>query len=689
MAMRTASPWWASLLFGAGLVSLFLGERILGHTSSARLLFTGLGVVLVVGITALRVWAMLGSQAARRKVERALLFCHLGAALGLLLYALTTDAGMKAIGQGGLTGKALEHYHGAMTVLWLIAMAASIIPLFMIEISLGTSRREAFDVSRGAKKDAELEGVEYFRVREIGWSGLTVALAMALTMVTCRVAEEKNVSKDVSYFKTSEPGLSTINITKSLSEPLKVLLFFPSPNGVKDEVMTYFQSLRAAAGKVEIEQYDRYVSAELAAKYKVNKDGVIVMIRGDKHKTLEVDTNFAAARKSRRNSTLRNLDREVNSRLLDLVRDRRKAYLTIGHGEVNDPNSIDPALKDKVRARQLQVFRKRLADLGYDAKNLGLIDLAREVPSDATMVIVLGPTQPLQDAELGALDRYLAKGGHLMIALDPQGEATLGSLEGRLGVRFDRGSLTDDRSFLPQRGNLSDRRVALTTQFSSHASTTALSRSIESGLVLVDSGALLDVPFAADLTKDAANSPHKTFTIRSMETAWLDRNNNFQLDDKAAADASGAAAPGEKRDRYNIAAAVEGPKLKDAGGKEQDGFRALVFADVDLFADAIAQVGLGQRALVMIGGQLFDDSVRWLGREEVYTGETISEDDQPIKHSRSQDNVWFILIIVGLPLGVLGGGLFATLARRRRKAPAKATAGKPGTPGTSGTSEVK
>jgi hypothetical protein len=648
-------------------MSLFLGERILGHTSSARLIATGLGLVLVVGFTGLRVWAMLASHDARRRVERTLLFCHLGAAVALLLYALTTPTGMSVIGQSGLTGKGLEHFTGAMTVLWLIVATASVVPLFMIEISLGTPRRDRFDIKRSA--DAELEGVEYLRVREIGWSGLSVALALAFTMVTCRVAEERNVSKDVSYFKTSEPGQSTINIAKSLSEPLKVLLFFPSANGVKDEVATYFASLASSSGKVQIEEYDRYVSAELAAKYKVNKDGVIVMVRGEKSETLDVETNFAAARKSRRNSTLRNLDREVNTRLLKLVRDRRKAYLTIGHGEVNDPNSIDPAVKDKVRTRQLQVFRKRLSDLGYDSKNLGLIDLAREVPQDATLVIVLGPTQPLQPAELGALDRYLAKGGRLLFALDPQSEVTLGSLEGRLGVRFDRGSLTDDRSFLPQRGNVSDRRVALTTQFSSHASTTALSRSIESGLVLVDSGALLDVPFSAEVAKDA---PQKTFTIRSMETSWLDRNNDFQFNDKAGAD--GVA---EKRDRYNLAAAVEGTKPKDAAGKDDgkdaDGFRALVFADVDLFADAIASVGMGQRALVMIGGQLFDDAVRWLGGEEVFTGETISEDDQPIKHSRSQDGVWFILIIVGLPLGVLGAGLFGTLARRRRKyVPSKA-----------------
>ena len=151
-----------------------------------------------------------------------------------------------------------------------------------------------------------------------------------------------------------------------------------------------------------------------------------------------------------------------------------------------------------------------------------------------------------------------------------------------------------------------------------------------------------------------------------MESAWLDRNNNYTFDEKAA---EGEAA--EKRDRYNVAAAVEGAKTKGADGKETDGFRALVYADVDLFADAVVDAGFGQRALVMIGGPILEDAVRWLGGEEVFAGEVITEDDKPIKHSKSQDNVWFLLIIVGLPLLVLGLGLTAT--RRRRKKPALAT----------------
>lgn len=662
MAMRTATPWWASLLFGVGLFLLLVGERTLGD-GSARLLFTGVGTLLVLGTTGLRAYAMLASRDARRRVERTLLVCQLGALVALLLYALTTPTGQGLIGMGALTGKGELRYQGAMTVLWLVVMLASIVPLAMIELSLGTARREA--LSLGPPASGGDEAVEYLRVREIGWSGLTVAFAVAFAMVTCRVAEERNVSKDVSYFKTSAPGESTIKITQSLPEPLKVLLFFPSVNEVKDEVRTYFSTLAGATGKVQLEEHDRLVSADLATKYRVNKDGVVVLTRGDKSETLELDVDFKRARAAfRTNTTLRNLDREVNTRLLKLVRERRKAYLTVGHGEINDPSSIDRAVPFEVPPRQVQVFRRRLADLGYEVKNLGLIDLARDVPEDATVVIVLGPVQPLLATELDALDRYLAKGGRLLIAMDPKSLATLGTLEGRLGFRFDSASLTDKDRYLRLRGTNADRRVAITTQFSSHASTTALSRMSEAGLPLVDSGALFEIDFAPEV---GAEKPKKTVVIRSAETSWLDRNNNYELDDKPAA---GQAA--EKRDRYNVAAAIEGPKRKGADGKEQEGFRAMLYADADLFADAVVDAGFGQRALVMIGGPILEDAVRWLGGEEFFAGEVVTEEDKPIQHSKDQEKRWFLLIIVGLPLAVLGLGLTATMTRRRRKKAAPA-----------------
>ncbi len=640
MAMRTASPWWASLAFGIGLLLTFISERLVAHQAGLRVALTGLGIGLLVAVTAARLWTTLGSTGARRKVERTLLVCHLGTLLAFVLYALSTSWGLELL---GVSATSAARVSGALTVVWSIVMLASVVPVLMIELSLGIPLRTNFDID-----DADDAGVEYYRVREIGWSGLTVALAAALLMVTCRVTKERNVSRDVSYFKTSSPGESTKNIVANATEPVKVHLFFPDPNEVKEQVVDYFEALRAASGKLEISIDDRVGNADLAGKYKVQKEGVIVLARGtgeaEKFFTLEIETDLEKARKV--SGKLRNLDREINALLMKLVRDKRKAYLVKGHGEVTDSESVPPELKGRVPERSMTMFRKRLAELNYEIKDLTVMELARDVPADATMVLLMGPSVPLQTAEWDALDRYLTRGGRLLLALDPKGEPSIGPLAGRVGVRMMPGDLVDDQAFMPQRGSITDRRFVMTSQFTSHATTTAISRGGE--LITIEPGALEDHPFSSQ-----GEAPKKTITIRSMSSSWLDYNANFTFDDKGPKP--------ERKDRYTLGAAIEGPKVS---GK--DGFRALVYSDVDLFADVLAPGAMGRAQVRLLSGNLLVDSIRWLGGEEVFAGEIVSEDDKPIQHSKNQDAVWFTLTTVGAPLLVLTLGLVGTWARRRR-----------------------
>ncbi len=642
MAMRTASPWWASLVFGFGLLCIFLGERLFGHVGAARVFFTGvLGLVPVLGVTALRLWTTLRTTGTRRNIERALLLCHAGTLLALVLYALTTKSGIDALGI-----KNVARWDGAITVLYAIVIVASLVPVLLIEISLGSARRSSIDFS-GGDTDA---GLDYFRVREVGWSGLTVAFALSLLFVTCQVAKERNVSRDVSYFKTSSPGESTVNIVSASTEPIKVHLFFPDTNEVKEQMLTYFERLKSDAKKVEISTHDRLAETSLATKYKVGKDGIVVISKGEgdkeKHYTIELDTDLEKMRRaSGAGAKLRNFDKEVNQILMKLVREKRKAYLTVGHGEITHPESIPPELKEQLERRSSE-FKRVLGSLNYETKDLGLIDLASDVPEDATLVIVAGPVVPLQPGEWATLERYLDRGGRLMVILDPAGSGTsMGALEGRLGLRLADGRLVDDRAFLPQRNTLPDRQWVITTQFSAHASTTALSRSGGKGLVMIDAGALEEIPFTSK-----GEAPKKTITIRTMESSWLDleKPQNFRFD-----------APNEKRQRWNIAAAIEGPKV---AGK--DGFRALVVSDRDLFADLLIPNALGRVQPVLVSGPLLGDSIRWLGGEEVFAGEVVSEDDKPIQHTKNQDAVWFTITVVGVPLLVLALGLFGTLSRR-------------------------
>ena len=134
--------------------------------------------------------------------------------------------------------------------------------------------------------------------------------------------------------------------------------------------------------------------------------------------------------------------------------------------------------------------------------------------------------------------------------------------------------------------------------------------------------------------------------------------------DKTDAELASIELKTEKKQRWNLAVAVEGAK---DGSK--DGYRAAVFADVDLFADLLVRDQIGRPVMLMLadaaGGGVVEDAIRWLGGEEVFSGEIVSEDDKPIQHTKNQDVVWFMLTIVGFPLLVLTLGLLGTTRRRR------------------------
>lgn len=638
MNSRTASPWWASLIFGVGLLFVFVSERLVTTSPDVRMAMTGFGLLVILAITGARAWATFGSRGARRRVERVLLGFHVLTVLALVVYLFSTSWGQSLF---GVSKESAPRWSGGLMAIYTVMFLCSTVPVLMVELSLGVALRDGFDV----RTDTDDDSVEIFRVREMAWSGLTIALAAGFLMATCGVAKERNAQRDVSYFKTSTPGESTKNILLQSSEPIKVNLFFPEGSEVQTQVRAYFDTLAAATNKLEVYQRDRMQDGSLAQKYKVAKDGIVVMSRGEgdaeKSFTFEVDTDLDKARRA--TGKLRNLDRDVNALLMKLARDKRKAYITSGHGELNHPESVPSGVL--VPIRRTTVLRKELGDLNYEVKDLTLGDLSKDVPADAALVIVLRPTLLFTTQEFAALERYLQKGGKLLYAVDPIGEQNLGPLEARLGVKaIPGGRLTDDVNHYVVRQNNTDRRYTGSTQYAAHATTTSMAR--DKIAFLIDAAALEDAAFAP------GGQPTRTVVLRSLDSSYLDFNDNFEMDGT------------EKKQKWNLVYAVEGPKLDDKDGGK-DGFRAMVFSDAEMFADYDA---MNARAAnpVMYGRGMFKDVVKWLGGEESFVGETVSEEDKAIHRTKGQDQKWFLLTMIGAPLIVLVVGLFFTLRRRSR-----------------------
>ena len=66
------------------------------------------------------------------------------------------------------------------------------------------------------------------------------------------------------------------------------------------------------------------------------------------------------------------------------------------------------AMRDLAGARHRQLRRRQL-----------VLAQKREVPADATVVVVAGPQTDFLQPEIDALKRYIAKGGKVMFLLDP------------------------------------------------------------------------------------------------------------------------------------------------------------------------------------------------------------------------------------------------------------------------------
>jgi hypothetical protein len=362
--------------------------------------------------------------------------------------------------------------------------------------------------------------------------------------------------------------------------------------------------------------------------------------------------------------------------------------------------------------RTAQIIRTLLQKQNYTLKDLGLGQgLANDVPEDADVVLVLGPTTAFSNEELASLRRYADRGGKLILALDPDAIAerelvtatpvptaarAAGGAPGAApaaatsaaaapgttppatsdaaapavpnfnddlaqvaGLRFSPAVLANEKQHVRVRYNDSDRTRLVTNSFSSHASVSTLSRNQPRAAVVVFGAGSLEKLEGAESTVD--------FAVRSLGGTFQDQNKNFTLD-----------TPAEKSSVYNIGAAISRPVAKaaakpeekkpepekpDAKGKKPEKveqpaeFRAFVLADADGISDFVMGEVLGNQVL-------FVDAVRWLVGEESVQGLPNTEEDVRIEHTKQGDLGWFYGSIFGAPCLVLGAGLL--ISRRSR-----------------------
>ena len=595
----------------SGLLLLFIAERVFGAGSPVRAPLNVIAVLSLVGALGARVRTWSSAPPEQKDALSRLVLAYGLGVVALVVYAFVATASPVEVGDGDL--------RTLLVLGFILLFLASTLPLVLMEASLLSMQ--------GAQR------LEVRRLSESGRAGLALALVIGFVGFANYAGDQNNEKIDLRTYRSIQASDATVEMVRNLAEPVTVTLFFPPANDVAKSITPYFEDLAEVSDRLTIQRIDRDMQPKKAKEMRARKNGTVVITVGDKHETITL-----AVLPNKARSKLKKLDGDFQKKLGKATRDQKIAYFVTGHGE----RSTSPRADDLAG---LKVVKDILQQMNFKVKKLGPKDgLGNQVPDDATVVFLVGPTGPMLDAELAALVDYVQGGGALFVLVDPDTEfdPELDALLEVLGVAVNSDVLTHDRKFFPFRGGRSDRTFLLTTRFSSHDSTTILTKiSSQVALFLDATGSLSKregTPPAAE------GGPDVQFTVRSVAGTWADLDEDLEFDKET-----------EKKDVYQLVAAVELQPEQEGG---QPG-RAIVAADADMAGDVIMARSKGNR-------QWLHDAVRWLEDDILLIGEVADIEDVPVQHTKEGESLWFWTTTFGVPLVIFGVGLGVN--RRRRSA---------------------
>jgi ABC-type uncharacterized transport system involved in gliding motility auxiliary subunit len=344
-------------------------------------------------------------------------------------------------------------------------------------------------------------------------------------------------------------------------------------------------------------------------------------------------------------------EQKLTNALLRVTRKGRKVmYFMTGH----DEKSTQDQGKEGYSA-----VKEAVEDQNYLVKDL-LLMRAKEVPADASVLIIAGPKKALFPQEIATLGSYVARGGHVLILIDPETDTGLAAFLRSYGIAAGQDIIVDKMSRIFG----ADYLTPIVSEYDAHhpvtegfktASFFPLARSVRR---------TEDVPQNVE-NKELA----KTGTSSWAETDFEMLNEgNASFDEKKdlmgpvpVAVVSTISREAEKTD--NDGTERPGDQAEDSHDRDEEEkkdaprpARIVVFGDSDFGGNAYLNLS-GNR-------DLFMNALSWLAEEQDLIAIRPKErENQPMVLSHTQERVIFWGSVILLPGAVLVFGVIVLRAR--------------------------
>jgi ABC-type uncharacterized transport system involved in gliding motility auxiliary subunit len=232
-------------------------------------------------------------------------------------------------------------------------------------------------------------------------------------------------------FDVSEAGVhtlspQTIGLLDGLEQDVSIKAFFREME--TSDISMLLERYAFASDRVEVEYLDPNEEPVLVEELGLTADE---LSRGVLHISLASGESTAISEFSSSQ-----FEPEVTAALFKLLKSTgKKVYFLTGHNE----RVIEPAPGEETAfasgADSMGRAASALVNETYAVEPLLLASLP-DVPADASALIIAGPTRPLLPNELESIERYVAGGGALLVAIDPRAQTNLYALLEDWGIKL-------------------------------------------------------------------------------------------------------------------------------------------------------------------------------------------------------------------------------------------------------------
>ncbi len=299
---------------------------------------------------------------------------------------------------------------------WILALGTG---LFVLGVGLQINRIWDFLYRRRS----------LFALNVVLMSVLAIGLTVLIDYVTSRHFHEFDWTRHSVYSISDE----SVQVAKSIDKNVRIYLIFEGNDAdtvsklvdhyrsknARFEVITIDpvldrEKLRSAVKELGLEprSMEDLLGAIVQVGYYDTKDGVSVW-HTDRSKKLSKSDFFEQSfdpQSGGRGAAKFKGEQALTNALIEVSEEKKaKLYFLQGHGE------LDMEGRGQGDDHQCGDLTRQLRGKNYDVQALNILDRQqRDIPEDASVVVIAGPQKAFDPQEVGALETYLKNGGKLL-----------------------------------------------------------------------------------------------------------------------------------------------------------------------------------------------------------------------------------------------------------------------------------